>query len=78
MGAATQQEEDDTRAAVRAVMAGLALASDGEADVPSGSLRVPLMKHQRMALDWMLKREAAEPAGEPSQKRNESSSHIIW
>lgn len=46
-------------------MAGLALASDAESDVPIGALKVPLMQHQRMALDWMLKREMAEPAGEP-------------
>ena len=63
-GAATQQEEEDTRAAVKAVMAGLALGSDGEADVAFGILRVPLMRHQRMALAWMLKREEAEPSGE--------------
>ena len=63
-GAATQQEEEDTRAAVKAVMAGLALGCDGEADVAFGILRVPLMRHQRMALAWMLKREEAEPAGE--------------
>ena len=72
-GATSQQEDDDTRAAVRAVMAGLALAGDGDADVASGALRVPLMKHQRMALAWMLKREEAEPAGECSEQQHPSS-----
>eukprot|EP00850_Spirogloea_muscicola_P026553 SM008221S22590 [mRNA] locus=s8221:1:599:- [translate_table: standard] len=46
-------------------MEGLALGEGaGEADVAPGTMTVPLMKHQRLALAWMEKRESgAYPAG---------------
>ena len=61
------------RAAVQAVMAGLAMDAEAETDVLSGTLRVPLMQHQRMALAWMLKREAAQPAGKHAHHHLQSA-----
>ncbi len=40
-------------------MAGMELCGEGEAEPPAGSLRVRLMRHQRLALHWMRAREAA-------------------
>eukprot|EP00850_Spirogloea_muscicola_P026338 SM006805S21028 [mRNA] locus=s6805:36:708:+ [translate_table: standard] len=57
--------EHQTSLALRGVMEGLALGEGaGEADVAPGTMTVPLMKHQRLALAWMEKRESgAYPAG---------------
>ena len=41
------------------------LCGEGEAEPPAGSMRVRLMRHQRLALHWMRAREAsaANPRG---------------
>ena len=40
-------------------MEGMELCGEGEAEPPAGSMRVRLMRHQRLALHWMRAREAA-------------------
>jgi hypothetical protein len=62
---ASSGEGADTRAAVRAAIEGLQMSADaGEREPPPGALRVPLLCHQKVALAWMCKREAGQPAGE--------------
>ncbi len=55
------------QAALRAAVEGLEMCGGGEAErePPAGLLGVPLMRHQRLALAWMLRREAlgAKPLG---------------
>ena len=47
------------QAALKAAVEGMELCGEGEAEPPEGSMRVRLMRHQRLALHWMLAREAA-------------------
>ena len=53
----------DTATALKGVLEGLALdgSCDGDdnADVPDGALAAPLLRHQRRAVSWMRRREAA-------------------
>lgn len=45
------------QAALRAALEGLQMTGGQECDAPAGRLAVPLMRHQRLALAWMLQRE---------------------
>ncbi|KAK9916313.1 hypothetical protein WJX75_001149 [Coccomyxa subellipsoidea] len=54
--------EADTKAALRAALQGLELCGKDERMPPVGSMMLPLMRHQRLALDWMLRREAGSAA----------------
>ena len=53
----------DTATALKGVLEGLALdgscGGDDVADVPDGALAAPLLRHQRRAVSWMRRREAA-------------------
>ena len=53
------------QAALRAALEGLQMSGGKELDAPAGRLAIPLMRHQRLALAWMLHRErsAANPRG---------------
>ncbi len=53
------------QAALRAALQGLEMCGSDERDPPEGSMTLALMRHQRLALDWMLRREAgsAVPTG---------------
>lgn len=53
------------QAALRAAVASLEMSGEGEREPPRGLMTVALMRHQRLALDWMLRREAthARPVG---------------
>lgn len=53
------------QAALRAALEGLQMSGGRELDVPAGRMAVPLMRHQKLALAWMLHRErsAANPRG---------------
>lgn len=53
------------QAALRAALEGLQMSGGVELNVPSGRMATPLMRHQRLALAWMLQRErlAANPRG---------------
>ena len=53
------------QAALRAAVESLDMCGEGEREPPHGVLTMPLMRHQRLALDWMLRREAprARPVG---------------
>ena len=53
------------QAALRAALEGLQMSGGREMDVPAGRMAVPLMRHQKLALAWMLHRErsAANPRG---------------
>lgn len=57
--------EHDTKVALRAALEGLQSSGGIELNVPAGRMAIPLMKHQRLALAWMLHRErsAANPRG---------------
>ncbi|KAL0027476.1 hypothetical protein WJX77_004115 [Trebouxia sp. C0004] len=57
--------EHDTKAALRAALEGLQMSGGQELNVPAGRMAIPLMRHQRLALAWMLHRErtAANPRG---------------
>ena len=50
---------------MRAALEGLQISGGKELDAPAGRMAIPLMRHQRMALAWMLHRErsAANPMG---------------
>jgi hypothetical protein len=50
------------QAALRAALQGLELCGKDERMPPVGSMMLPLMRHQRLALDWMLRREAGSAA----------------
>ena len=54
-----------TQVALRAALEGLQSSGGRELNVPAGRMAIPLMKHQRLALAWMLHRErnAANPRG---------------
>lgn len=45
------------QAALRAAMEGLQITGTDECGVPPGRMAVPLLRHQRLALAWMLQRE---------------------
>lgn len=49
----------DGKVAMQAVVDALSASSIEPADPPEGSMRVALLKHQRLALGWMLSREGA-------------------
>ncbi len=53
------------QAALRAALQGLELCGTDERYPPEGSMTLALMRHQRLALDWMLRREtgSAVPTG---------------
>lgn len=53
------------QAALRAAVESLEMCGEGEREPPRGAMTTPLMRHQRLALDWMLRREAprARPVG---------------
>ncbi|KAK9831907.1 hypothetical protein WJX81_008001 [Elliptochloris bilobata] len=57
--------EADVQAALRAAVESLEMCGEGEREPPRGLMTTPLMRHQRLALDWMLRREAprARPVG---------------
>ncbi|KAL0049899.1 hypothetical protein WJX82_000239 [Trebouxia sp. C0006] len=57
--------EHDTKAALRAALEGLQMSGGKELNAPAGRMAIPLMRHQRLALAWMLHRErtAANPRG---------------
>ncbi|CAL8466655.1 g6191 [Coccomyxa elongata] len=59
------RSQADTKAALRAALQGLELCGTDERYPPEGSMTLALMRHQRLALDWMLRREAgsAVPTG---------------
>ena len=38
------------------------MCGEGEREPPRGAMTTPLMRHQRLALDWMLRREAPRAA----------------
>ncbi|BDA41061.1 Helicase-like transcription factor CHR28 [Coccomyxa sp. Obi] len=59
------RSQADTKAALQAALQGLELCGTDERDPPEGSMTLALMRHQRLALDWMLRREAgsAVPTG---------------
>lgn len=46
------------QAAVHAAVSALEASGEEEAEPPAGSMTVALMPHQRLALAWMLAREA--------------------
>lgn len=50
------------QAALRAALQGLKLCGKDEREPPEGSMTLALMRHQRLALDWMLRREAGSAA----------------
>lgn len=50
------------QAALRAALQGLELYGREEREPPAGSMTTRLMRHQRLALDWMLRREAGSVA----------------
>lgn len=58
-GAAGQAAPDapDNRAAMQAVVDALSVCSSEPADPPEGALKVSLLRHQRLALGWLLARE---------------------
>lgn len=45
------------QAALRAALEGLQISGGVELNVPAGRMATPLMRHQRLALAWMLQRE---------------------
>jgi hypothetical protein len=49
----------ESRAAMQAVVDALSVCSSEPAEPPLGSMMMPLMAHQKMALGWMLAREGA-------------------
>lgn len=49
------------QAALQAALQGLELCGTDERGPPEGSMTLALMRHQRLALDWMLRREAGSP-----------------
>lgn len=53
------------QAALRAALEGLQMSGGVELNVPAGRMATPLMRHQKLALAWMLQRErmAAIPRG---------------
>lgn len=55
----------ELQAALRAALEGLQMSGGVELNVPSGRMATPLMRHQRLALAWMLQRErlASNPRG---------------
>lgn len=59
--AATPEPDQTTQAAIRAVLEGLQMHGEDETDPPAGSLRIGTLRHQKLALNWMLKREGALP-----------------
>lgn len=50
---------EESREAMQAVVDALSVCSAQAADPPQDSMVVPLLKHQRLALGWMLSREGA-------------------
>lgn len=63
-GGARQDVDPTTSSALIGVMEGLQVGHlQEEANVPEGLLRMPLLKHQKLALAWMEKRESSYPAG---------------
>ena len=66
--AAAEDTDGGVQAALKGVMDALAgdrgAAGGSAADVQEGLMRVPLMRHQRIALQWMLQREGSrKPKG---------------
>lgn len=56
----------DNDVALRGVLEGMAVSGPTEeADAPEGSMMVPLLKHQRLALSWMKKRESGTISNQP-------------
>lgn len=52
--------------ALRGVLEGMAVNGPSEeADPPEGSMTVPLLKHQKLALSWMKKRESGTISNQP-------------
>lgn len=56
---ATNSTGADSQEAMQAVVDALSVCSVQPADPPSGTMIVTLLKHQRLALGWMLSREGA-------------------
>lgn len=53
----------DNKAAMEAVIDALSVSKPEPAEPPEGSMLVPLLKHQKLALGWMLSREGARSSG---------------
>lgn len=62
-GSANRQPAVNTQAAVKAVIAAMETMGEGERVPPARTLNTPLLKHQRLALNWMCQRELSEPSG---------------
>jgi hypothetical protein len=56
---ASLEASKDSKVALQAVVDALSASLIEPADPPESSMRVPLLKHQRLALGWMLSREGA-------------------
>ena len=56
---AAAPDAPDNRAAMQAVVDALSVCSSEPADPPQGALKITLLRHQRLALGWLLAREGA-------------------